>query len=76
MGFGDFSGDFRDIHGMMSYVRCSEEVEGLLEVISDIFMSREVMLFKLSDLMLLMVFLSIGSGSKFSALMLLFILNL
>ena len=61
---------------MMSYVRCSEEVEGLLEVISDIFMSREVMLFKLSDLMLLMVFLSIGSGSKFSALMLLFILNL
>ena len=42
---GDVSGDFRITHGIRLALRCSEDEEGLFEVIYYIFMSREVMLF-------------------------------
>ena len=43
---GDFSGDCSSIHGMRSDFRCSKYKEGLFEVISDTFMSMEVIIFK------------------------------
>ena len=52
---------------------CSEDEEGLFKVISDTFMSMEVILFKLLALVLLIVFSNAGFGSDFSALELLFI---
>ena len=43
---GDFSVDCRSIHDMRSYFRCSEDEEGFFEVISDKFLSMEVILLK------------------------------
>ena len=43
---GDFSGDCSIIHGMRLDFRCSEDEEGLFEVIANTFMLMEVILFK------------------------------
>ena len=40
-----FPGGGRSIHGMGSDFRCSEDEEDLFEVIADIFMSMEVIVF-------------------------------
>ena len=40
-----FSGDLRIIHVMRLALRCLEDEEGLFEVMADIFVSREVMIF-------------------------------
>ena len=58
---------------MISGFRCSENEEGMFEVIYDASMSMEVILFKLLYLISLIVFSNIGSGSNFAALKLLLI---
>ena len=60
MNFGDFPGYFRIIYGMRSSFRCSEDEEGLFEMIADIFMAIEVIFFKLLSLISLMVFSNVG----------------
>ena len=46
MNCGDFPGDRSSILVMILGFRCSEDEEGLFEVMSDRFMSMEVILFK------------------------------
>ena len=43
---GDFTGDCRSTHGIISDFRCSEDKEGLFEVIYDTFMLIEVIFYK------------------------------
>ena len=45
MNCGGFSGDSGIIHGMISELICSEDEEVFFNVMDDIFISREVMLF-------------------------------
>ena len=54
---------------------CSGDKEILFEVIADTFISMEVILFKLSALISLIVFSNIGSGSKFDTSIMMFILS-
>ena len=60
---------------MISDFRRPEEKGGLFGVISDTFMSTEVILFKLLYLISLIVFSNVGSGSNFAASNLLFIIS-
>ena len=71
---GDFPVYFSSIHGMRSAFICSEDDNGLFEVLADRFMVMEVILFKLLSLISLMVISKVGSGSNFSASIMLFIL--
>ena len=51
-----FTGDFWSIHGMRLDFRCSEDEDGLFEVIADTFMAMEVILFKQLALISLIAF--------------------
>ena len=69
---GDSTVDCMTIHGMRSLFRCSENKEGLFEVMSNIFMSRELMVFVWPALISSMFLSNIVSGSKFVTSILLF----
>ena len=72
---GDFPGDFRSFHGVRLDFICSEDKEGLFEVIDDTSISTEVVLFKWLALISLIVFSNVGPGSNFSTSKLLFIVS-
>ena len=62
---GDFTGDFRNIHGMISAFRFSEDKEGLFEVMSDRFMKMEVIIFILLSLISSVFFSNVVAGFIF-----------
>ena len=64
VNYGDTFGDCRSMNGIISDFICSEDKEGLLEVIADTFMSMDAIIFKWLALIPSIVFSNIGSGSN------------